>query len=163
MARKISDLDPSRGLLKFGLRLPIWLYRLHLGWLLGNRFLMLTHIGRISGRPHQTVLEVVDYDGQSNTYVIASGWGEKSSWFKNITKNNQVLVTTRNGRFEATANRLSVEETRQTLIDYSHKYPLAFRELAVLMSSTKGVSVEQNCDILAQTIPLFSLKPNHEQ
>jgi hypothetical protein len=30
-----------------------------LGWLLGNRFLMLIHTGRHSGRLHQTVIEVV--------------------------------------------------------------------------------------------------------
>lgn len=160
MPRKLSDLDPSKGLLRFGLRFPICLYRFHLGWLLGDRFLMLTHTGRISGRPHQTVLEVVAYDKKSNTYVIASGWGEKSSWFKNITKNNRVVVTTRNRRFQATANRLSVEEANQVLINYAHKYPLAFRELAGLMGSARGVSDEENCDLLAQTIPLFSLKPN---
>jgi deazaflavin-dependent oxidoreductase (nitroreductase family) len=160
MPRKLSDLDPSRGLLRFGLRFPIWLYRLHLGWLLGNRFLMLTHIGRTSGKPHQTVLEVVDYDGQSNTYVIASGWGEKSSWFKNITKNNQVVVTTGNARFQATTNRLSVEEARQTLLDYARKYPLAFRELAGIIVGARDASDEENCDLLARTIPLFSLIPN---
>jgi hypothetical protein len=35
-----------RGLLRVGLRVPLWAYRLHLGWLLGDRFLRLTHIGR---------------------------------------------------------------------------------------------------------------------
>jgi deazaflavin-dependent oxidoreductase (nitroreductase family) len=160
MPRKLSDLDPSRGLLRFGLRFPIWLYRFHLGWLLGNRFLMLTHTGRISGRPHQTVVEVVAYDKKSNTYIIASVWGEKSSWFKNITKNNQVVVTTGNARFQATTNRLSVEEARQTLLDYARKYPLAFRELAGMMVGARGASNDENCDLLAQTIPLFSLKPN---
>ena len=33
---------PVRGLLRFGVRLPLWLYRLHLGWLLGERLLRLT-------------------------------------------------------------------------------------------------------------------------
>jgi hypothetical protein len=41
------------------LRLPILLYRLHLGWLLGHRFLLLTHVGRKSGLQRRTVLEVV--------------------------------------------------------------------------------------------------------
>lgn len=31
-------------------RFPTWLYPLHLGRLLGNRFLMVTHRGRITGR-----------------------------------------------------------------------------------------------------------------
>lgn len=30
-------------------KLPLVLYRLHLGWLLGTRFMQLTHVGRRSG------------------------------------------------------------------------------------------------------------------
>jgi hypothetical protein len=52
---------PPKGLLRLMLRLPIWLYRLRLGWLLGNRFLLLTHVGRKTGLPHQTVVEVVSH------------------------------------------------------------------------------------------------------
>ena len=58
------------GLLRFGLRLPIWLYRLHLGWLFGNRFLLLTHIGRKSGLPRQTVIEVVKHDKESDRFFV---------------------------------------------------------------------------------------------
>ena len=66
------------GLLRFVLRVPIWLYRLRLGWLLGQRFLLLTHTGRQSGWPRYTVVEVVDRDTVTGSYFIASGWGEQS-------------------------------------------------------------------------------------
>jgi len=36
--------------MKIFLRMPVWLYRLHLGWLLGNRFLCIAHRGRKSGK-----------------------------------------------------------------------------------------------------------------
>jgi len=58
MQTKIAERLPVRGPLRMLLRLPIWLYRLQLGWLQGERGLMLTHIGRSSGRVRQTVLEV---------------------------------------------------------------------------------------------------------
>jgi hypothetical protein len=61
MSTKLSDTKLPRGMLRW-LRMPIWLYRLRLGWLLGNRFLMLTHIVRKSGQPPQSVLEVVGHD-----------------------------------------------------------------------------------------------------
>ena len=38
------------GALRLAFRLPIYLYRLDLGWLLGHRFLLLVHRGRESGR-----------------------------------------------------------------------------------------------------------------
>ena len=44
------------GVLKWGYNLPIALYRVRLGWLLGHRFLLLTHQGRKTGRILQTVL-----------------------------------------------------------------------------------------------------------
>jgi hypothetical protein len=50
------------GLSRLLWRAPIWLYRLGLGGLLGSHFVLLNHVGRKSGQPRQTVLEVVDRD-----------------------------------------------------------------------------------------------------
>lgn len=44
MQTKIAERFPVRGRLRTLMLLPIWLYRLRLGWLLGERGLMLTHI-----------------------------------------------------------------------------------------------------------------------
>jgi hypothetical protein len=73
MPEKIGTPQPPRGFKRLFLRTPIWCYRLGCGWLLGKRFLLLTHTGRLSGFSRQTVLEVVDYDPDTDTYVIASG------------------------------------------------------------------------------------------
>lgn len=40
------------------LRAPSMLYRHYLGWMLGRRFVMVTHVGRRSGRQYRTVLEL---------------------------------------------------------------------------------------------------------
>jgi deazaflavin-dependent oxidoreductase (nitroreductase family) len=80
------------GFLRMLLRSPLWLYRLHLGWLLGPRFLLLTHWGRRSGLPRQTVVEVIQHDTATGTYFIASGWGEKSDWLRNLQKTPEVTV-----------------------------------------------------------------------
>lgn len=42
---------PSPGrILRLAFKAPLVLYRLWLGWLLGERFVLLTHIGRRTGR-----------------------------------------------------------------------------------------------------------------
>src|SRR5581483_6476732 len=83
MMRQGTMSQPApRGVARRLARLPIWLYRLGLGRLLGERFLMLTHIGRTSGRLRQTVVEVVRHDRLSDTYIIASGWGERADWYR---------------------------------------------------------------------------------
>jgi hypothetical protein len=39
MSKRLADTRPPRGLLRLAARLPIWLYRARLGWLLGERLM----------------------------------------------------------------------------------------------------------------------------
>lgn len=59
--------------LRWAARAPTLLYKLQVGWLLGKRFLLLQHRGRRTGRSYATVLEVVAYDGPTNSYYVAAG------------------------------------------------------------------------------------------
>jgi len=153
MARK------PRGLLRFGLRLPILFYRLHLGWLLGKRFLLLTHTGRKSGLPRRTVIEVVRRDPHSGACVVASGWGRKSDWFQNISHNPLVTITLGAKQFAARALLLSAGQGAQELLDYARRYPLAFRELSAFMTGRPLEASPQACQELANTIPLVVFEP----
>jgi deazaflavin-dependent oxidoreductase (nitroreductase family) len=162
MPKSLIDLNPSKGILRFGLRFPVVLYRLHLGWLLGHRFLMLTHIGRKTGKPHQIVLEVVYYDKQTGEYFIASGWREKSDWFRNLQKTPQVFVNTGRSRFSATAKILSIDDAEKILLLYAKSHPLAFRELGRLLTDKFTKDFDETCHSMAQEIPLISLEPNPE-
>jgi deazaflavin-dependent oxidoreductase (nitroreductase family) len=163
MSKTLSDLDPSKGLLRLALRMPIYFYRWHLGWILGKRFLMLTHYGRKTGKPHQTVIEVVNYDKQSGIYVIASGWGTKSDWYRNILKTPQVVVAVGREKFNALAAQLSPEEAESALLIYANKHPAAFKELYRLMSNRPGENLAENCHNLALDIPLILLSPDLSQ
>jgi deazaflavin-dependent oxidoreductase (nitroreductase family) len=148
-----------RGLLRLTFHLPVWLYRLHLGWLLGGRFLMLTTVGRKSGLPRRTVLEVVNHDLASGTYVVASGWGEKSDWYRNTQKNPNVLVHVGSRKYEAIAVRLPEEQAEQNLRDYAYQHPLAFQELSRFMTGQGLKDQEANIRLLVQSIPLIALNP----
>ena len=154
----LLDRRPGK-LLRALFRLPIWLYRLHLGFLLGNRFLLLTHIGRKSGLARQTVREVVRYDPTSKVCVVASGWGEASNWLRNIGKTPDVRVTLRTRRSGATAVRLSPDEVQQELMDYARRYALAFRRLATAKLRPVPQDEAEACRSLARVIPLFALQP----
>jgi deazaflavin-dependent oxidoreductase (nitroreductase family) len=150
--------QPPKGLLRLMLRLPIWLYRLRLGWLLGNRFLLLTHVGRKTGLPHQTVVEIVSHNSANDRYVIASGWGRKSDWFRNIQKTPEVRVQVGERNFRAHATILSVAEAEEELLGYAHKHPAAFRELAKFMMGEHLEATREDCGKLAQSIPLVALE-----
>ena len=138
--------------------MPVWLYRLRLGFLLGNRFLLLTHIGRKSGLPRQTVLEVLRYDSATNVCVIASGWGETSDWLRNIRKTPEVRITIGLRQFAAKAVRLSLEEAQQELLDFARRHPVAFRGLAARKLPSVPQEEAETCRSLAPIIPLFALR-----
>jgi deazaflavin-dependent oxidoreductase (nitroreductase family) len=156
---KHPHLALPRGWTRLAFRLPIWLYRLRLGWLLGDRFLLLTHIGRSSGQLRQTVLEVLRHDHASGTYIIASGFGPQADWFRNIQKTPRVLVASGGRRWEATAELLSVLTAGAELRDYARHHPRALRALSQLMIGERVTGTPESCQRLAERIPLVALRP----
>jgi deazaflavin-dependent oxidoreductase (nitroreductase family) len=115
-------------LLRLGLHLPTWLYRLHLGWLLGQRFLMLMHTGRVTGRIHRTVVEVVSHEGFLTFYVV-SGWGTKADWYRNIHRQPEVEIRVGSRTMRARAEDVPTEKAADIMQEYTNRYPLAFKEL----------------------------------
>jgi deazaflavin-dependent oxidoreductase (nitroreductase family) len=150
--------SPPRGLARLALRMPIWLYRLGLGWLLGGRVLLLTHIGRKSGLPRQAVIEVARHDPASDTYIIASGFGTQVDWLRNIEKNPNVLVQSGTRRLEAVAERLPIDVAADELHSYAVRYPRAFRILTKRLFGQELDGSAESCRRLASDVPVVALR-----
>lgn len=116
------------GLLRRLLRAPIWLYRLHLGRLLGHRFLLLTHRGRKSGQARQTVVEVVRYDPVTRESVVFSGWRGDTDWYRNIQAHPACLVETGGERYVPEQRLLDAGEVIAELRDAYARHPFELRE-----------------------------------
>jgi deazaflavin-dependent oxidoreductase (nitroreductase family) len=151
--------SPPKGLLRWFLRAPLGLYRVGLGWLLGKRFLMFTHTGRISGELHETLVEVVYHDSETDFYYIASGWGERASWLLNIARTPEIHVITGRRKFNAVAARLTAEDGQVALWKYAQKYPAAFRALSKMMFGERLNVTLEDCGKMAQTIPIVKIQP----
>ena len=52
-------------------------------WLLRRRFLILSHVGRVSGRVHRTCLMVLHEDRDRGEIVVAAG-SRTADWYRNI-------------------------------------------------------------------------------
>lgn len=105
------------------MRAPIWLYRARLGFLFGSRTLMLEHIGRKSGARRYVVLEVIGHP-TPDVYIVASGFGVRAQWFRNLIANPHVRVSIAGDEpREATARRLSPAEADAALSDYVRGTP----------------------------------------
>jgi deazaflavin-dependent oxidoreductase (nitroreductase family) len=143
MPEQISTPQPPRGLARLAFRLPIGLYRLGLGGLLGTRFLLLIHTGRKTGRERKTVLEVVRYDKAKSVFVVAAGFGPKSDWYQNLRARPQALVQCGRRRWTMRAEFLPPERAGEELLDYGRRHPLALRELIRMMGFTAGDTPEE--------------------
>lgn len=147
--------QPS-GLLRFLLRLPRLLYRLQLGWLLGPRFLLLWHKGRVTGTWREAVLEVVQANHSERSYVVAAAWGDHSDWLRNLRADPHACVRVARHRFAARARELDPEAARQVLRSYIRDHRLAARGLALALGLPRPDRSDA-WDALAASLPLVRL------
>jgi deazaflavin-dependent oxidoreductase (nitroreductase family) len=120
------------------MRAPVWIYQARAGALFGSRVLMLEHIGRKSGAPRYAVLEVVDHP-TPDAYVVASGFGRKAQWFRNIQANPRVRVYVgSHPPRRATARVLDQEQADRTLAAYRSRHPRAWERLRPVLEETLG-------------------------
>ena len=123
MVEKIKDVHSPHGLERLAWRAPIWLYRLGLGVLFGKQFLLLNHVGRKTGKPRQAVLEVVHTNKETGAYVVASGFGEKSDWYRNIMSHPDVTIQVGRKHMTARVERLGLTEATEIMLDYNRRNP----------------------------------------
>ena len=149
---------PVTGLKKFFFRAPLFLYRIGLGGLLGQRFLLLNHVGRKSGKPRQNVLEVVNHDKATDTFYIASGFGKRSDWYQNIIAQPKVTIQVGWRKMAVTAVPLTPEQSGQAMVDYARRYPTAAKNLSKILGF--NVSTEEEYRTVGRdSIPFIALNP----
>ena len=158
MSKKVTSVPRPKGFMRFLARIPIFLYRFGLGRLMGSRFLVLTHIGRVSGLPREVALEVMRYDKPSDTYFVTSGWGEEADWYRNVMKTPEVTVRAGGRRVQAVAERLPVEQAEEEMLTYARRGPAAARSLAKLMGYEADGS-EEGYRALGRQLPIIALRP----
>ncbi|MFR0356200.1 nitroreductase family deazaflavin-dependent oxidoreductase [Streptomyces sediminimaris] len=128
--------QPPTGWRRWAFRLPIRLYKAGLGPLLGKRFLLLHHIGRKSGQQRQAVIEVVSRDPQAGTWTVASGFGPKSDWYRNLRQQPRVTIQFGRRHYTVTAHFLTPQEGADIMAAYAARHPRAARRLCSLMGFT---------------------------
>ena len=108
-------------------RTPSYLYRAHLGALMGPRLVMLTTVGRRSGLIRRTVVEVFaddpapDGTGLPVITVVASR-GTRSDWYANAVATGRIRVDWMARRGRADVHRLGIDERVELLADYARRH-----------------------------------------
>ena len=145
--------------LRWLFRVPVWVYSAGLGSVFGNRFLRLTHVGRRSGRRHQTVLEVVRYAPDVPEWTVVSGFGRASDWLKNLQAAPAVSVQVGRHEFRPEQRFLDEDERRDLLAEYQREHPRAARQLGGRLLGASFDASPASIDELARRLPAVAFTP----
>ncbi len=125
-------------------RAPIWVYRVGLGSIFGSRMLMLEHTGRRTGARRYVVLEVIDHPSP-HSYIVASGFGTRAQWFKNVQANPDVKISAACRRsVPAEARQLTTAEADTALQSYIARHPGAWSTLKPAIEGTLGGPISEH-------------------
>lgn len=143
---------------------PSYLYRAHLGRLMGPRFLMLATPGRRTGRVRRTVIEVVarrpaaDASAPPTLWVVASR-GPRTDWYANAKAARRVRVDWMAHRFTAEARTLDRDERYELLADYQRRHPKAAAMLGRAALDAEFTGEPEHLRALAATLRSLRLDP----
>jgi deazaflavin-dependent oxidoreductase (nitroreductase family) len=138
-------------------KLPLLLYRLRLGWLLGTRFMMLTHVGRHSGKVRRTILAVLRFDATTKEIYAVSAW-KGSDWYSNIQASPALEVETAFVRYTPLQRTLSPEEITTTFMEYRKKHAI-FSRMMCRIPGWKWDSSYEEFLALARTLRGVAFAP----
>jgi len=139
-------------------RMPLRLYRHGRGWLLGQTFLELVHVGRTTGQPHATVAMVLSYDADREDAVICSAWGPDVDWVRNLRARPAIEVRIGRASFVPEHRFLTEDEAAAVAIDFRRRHPWRLRVLSTILGwgDLRDAAALRR---LVQEHPFVSLRP----
>jgi deazaflavin-dependent oxidoreductase (nitroreductase family) len=138
-------------------KLPLLLYRTGLGWVFGKRFMLLTHIGRRSGKVRKTVLAVLRFDENTKEIMAISAWSA-SDWYHNIQSSPALQVETGFVRYAPVQRSLSTDEIATLFEEYRRKHPV-FSRIVCRIPGWKWDSSHEEFIELARTLRGVAFRP----
>lgn len=150
---------PPSGVLRWALRLPIWLYRLGLGGLLGGRFVLINHVGRSTGLPRRVVVEVVGRDADDRVTYVVSAWGRRAQWYQNLRATPDTTIQVGRRTIAVTAVAVDADEGMRVLLRYRDEHPWATRALGRVLGlplDTAGPAALRH--LAAEAVPVMALR-----
>lgn len=109
------------------MRLPRPLYRRGWGGLLGHVFLMITHVGRKTGNPRQTVAMALTYNRETREVVVCSAWGAGTDWIRNLRASPALRIEIGSESYVPIHRFLSEDESLAVATEFRRRHPWRLR------------------------------------
>jgi deazaflavin-dependent oxidoreductase (nitroreductase family) len=144
------------------LRAPNGLFDWNLGWLLGRRFLRLTHRGRRSGRCYRTMLEVIDSDRARHEVFVIAGLGRRAQWYRNVIAGGAVELAIGSEGFRPDYRELAPAEAAVVLDGYEGRNRLLAPIGRAVLSQLVGWRYDGSPrarERLVNELPILAFRP----
>ena len=150
-------------LLKFFFKVPLLMHNLGFGgWerLIDAQWMLITTIGRKTGKRRETMVDVMDYDKANDTYYIEAAYGARADWYRNIQRNPIFEAQVGRRKFKARAGALSTEGASDLLVQFYRQKP-AYTRSVMAMAGMKFKD-EDELRELGKNLTLLAVKPENE-
>jgi deazaflavin-dependent oxidoreductase (nitroreductase family) len=155
-----TTLNPPRGWLKLFFKIPVVIARMgFVGWerLIGVEWMLLTTIGRKSGKKRFSMVDVLLHDEKTDTYFIEAGFGKRSDWYRNIEAQPRFEAQVGRRKFLATAEALPGEKTADVMIEFVRKRPKYAKSVMKMVNIT--FTTEEELRRMASQWMLLAVHP----
>ncbi len=140
-------------------RWPILVYRLHLGWLMGHNFMLVSHRGRRSGKVRQTGVMVLRYDARTREAIVAAG-SRSADWYRNIQAAPAVEIAIGSERYRPAQRLLETGEIAAALAWSRLHHPVSAWVQSKFFGWPWG-STEETLHGIAQSLGGVAFSPCH--
>ena len=122
---RITHIEQSPGKLLWAInRIPTWMFKLGLGGLLGDRFAMVVHRGRKTGRMNTVIVEVANGSHADGRIVVVCAYGERAQWWQNLKHSPTVKLEIGGKTYMAPRHEfLQKKDTEEAIASYWRRYP----------------------------------------
>jgi deazaflavin-dependent oxidoreductase (nitroreductase family) len=130
---------PPRGWMKFFFKIPVAVARMGFaGWerLIGVEWMLLTTVGRKSGKKRYSMVDVLLHDEKTDTYFIEVGFGKNSDWYRNIQAQPNFEAQVGRRKFKASAEALPCEKTADVMVEFVRKRPAYAKSVMKMVNIT---------------------------
>ena len=150
-------------LLKFFFKVPLLMHEIGFGgWerLIGAQWMLITTIGRKTGKRRKTMVDVMDYDESNDTYYIEAAYGARADWYKNIQNNPVFEAQVGRRKFKTRAGALTTEGAAELLVRFYRQKPAYTRSVMAMA----GMKFKDETELreLGKNLTLLAVKPEKE-
>lgn len=116
---------------------------------------LLTTLGRRTGRYHRVVVDIIEHDKTKDTYYINAAFGPRSDWYLNLRANPIVQAQVGWHKFTVRTTTLPSDEAGDILVKFARRHPHYVR----IMMRVIGVRIswsEEDVRALALQMPVVA-------